>query len=118
MDIESSKPEVNLQEVKDELSQVVETFDSLEATGEHISTETLDPNILRMQDMMSKHMSAMANHQPGKEFKLSNVTYVVQAYPHNGMWVRQDKRIINSPNIKNHSVRKKLAKNPGKYITN
>ena len=101
------------QEEKNDLAQVAETFDSLD--NENFVIDGPNPQAKRMQDMMANFWAAQANHQPGKEFICSDVTYVVQAYPHKGMWVRKEKRTVTNPNLNNNSVRRKLAKNPGKY---
>lgn len=101
------------QEEKDNLLQVAETFDAMDAAGEGVDAP--NPKFEAMQNMMAKYMAAQSGHQPGKEFKYSDVTYVVQAYPHAGMWTRKEKRVATNPNMKNNSVRRKLAKNPSKY---
>jgi hypothetical protein len=108
--------EVDAHKINEELTQVAETFDSLDA--ENFVIEAPSPQAKKMQDMMANFWAAQANHQPGKEFVCSDVTYVVQAYPHKGMWVRKEKRTVTNPNLNNNSVRRKLAKNPGKYNIN
>lgn len=104
--------EIDAHKINDDLSQVAETFDALESDGMNIQT----PEQSRMTDMMANYMSAHANHQPGKEVKYSDTTYTVQAHPHRGMWVKDKKQFVDKPNLKNNSVRRKLTKNPNKYI--
>jgi hypothetical protein len=105
--------EVDAHKINDELSQVAETFDALDAAGEGVDMP--NPELELMQDRMAKYMSSIANHQPGKEFKYEDVTFTVQAHPHNGCWTRNEKKVVMNPNLKNNSVRRKLAKNPTKY---
>ena len=109
-------PTVLSQEEKDNLLQVAETFDSLDT--ENFVIEGPTPQAKQMQDMMANFWASQANHQPGKEFVCSDVTYVVQAYPHKGMWVRKEKRTITNPNLNNNSVRRKINRNPDKYNIN
>ena len=112
--------EIDAYKINAELSQVAETFDALEAAGVNIPAMSPEDyehkaQAKKMEDLMANYMSARANHQPGKEFPCSNVTYIVQAYPHQGMWTRNAKKVVDRPNLKNNSVRRKLAKNPNKY---
>ena len=111
--------EIEAHKINAELSQVAETFDALEADG--VDLPAMSPEdyeqkaqAKKLEDIMANYMSSKANHIPGKEFKYSDVTFTVQAHPHQGMWTRNEKKVISNPNH-NNSVRRKLAKNPTKY---
>ena len=111
--------EIDAHKINSELSQVAETFDALDAEGIDIPAMSeedyaKEAQEKRFQDVMAKFMSAKANHQPGKEFKYSDTTYTVQAYPHTGMWKKDAKQDVVNPNMNNNSVRRKL-KNTNKY---
>ena len=82
------------------------------------SPTTDSDNTSLAQERMAKYMSSRANHQVGKEFNLNGTLYTVHAKRSNtgmGIWVRNEKRIISNPNMKNKSIRRKLSKNPNKY---
>ncbi len=104
------------------LEQVAETFDTLEADGLTIpETSNVDTQkyMKEFEQRMANFMAAKANHQPGKEFTLHDgVTYIVGAYPHEGMWIKKEKANLINPNLENKSVRRKIQKNPSKYIIN
>ena len=107
-------------EMSSELSQVAETFDALEADG--VDLPAMSPEdyehkaqAKKLEDVMANYLASKANHVPGKEFKYSDVTFTVQAHPHQGMWTRNEKKVVSNPNLNNKSVRRKLAKNPTKY---
>lgn len=109
--------EVDAYKINEDLTQVAAVFDDMDAAGETVDTPTINPEQQRVfQNQMNNYMSAMANHAPGKEFEYGSVTYVVQTNPHRGMWVRKEKRQAVNPNLNNNSVRRKLTKNPTKYI--
>lgn len=109
--------EIEAYSIEDDLKQVAAVFDDMDAAGETVDTPTVDPEQMKaFQNQMNNYMSAMANHTPGKEFEYESVTYVVQTNPHRGMWVRKEKRQAVNPNLNNKSVRRKLIKNPTKYI--
>lgn len=116
--------EIDAHKINNELSQVAETFDALEADG--VDLPAMSPEDYKkqeqmqlMQNTMEKYFKSRENHTPGKEYKYSDVTYTVQDAPHRGMWVKNDKEIVNNPNLNNNSVRRKLAKNHNKYnVTN
>ncbi len=112
--------EIDAYAIEENLSQVAETFDALDAAG--IDVPAMSPEdyarqdqMRSFQDQMTKYNAAMANHQPGQEHKFSDgVIYTVQNVPHRGMWVREKRKAIGQ-NMKNKSVRRKLTKNPNKY---
>lgn len=111
--------EIDAHNINNDLSQVAETFDALEEAGEGVDMP--DPKFETMHDLhdqMAKYMASIANHQPGKEFVYSDTTFVVQAYPHAGVWKRKEKKVVDNPNLNNKSVRRKFNKNPTKYTIN
>jgi hypothetical protein len=112
--------EIDAHKINNELSQVAETFDALEADG--VDLPAMSPEDYKKQEQlqafqntMAKYFKSKENHEPGKEFRYSDATYVVQDTPHRGMWVKNAKQTVTNPNLKNKSVRRKLAKNPTKY---
>ena len=119
----TTKPTILSQEEKNDLEQVAETFDVLEADG--VDLPPMSPEDYKKQEqlqMVQKQMQlyykSKGNHIPHKEFQFSDVTYVVQDRPHVGMWVRKEKKIVTNPNMLNHSVARKFKKNPTKYTIN
>jgi len=108
-------------DVAEDITQVAETFDALEAEGVEIpamSAENfqIQANERRMQEQLQRYLKSRENHIPGKQFTHSDgIVYVVQDNPHTGMWVKNKKEEIINPNMNNNSVRRKLKKNPTKY---
>ena len=107
-------------DVAEDLTQVAETFDALEAEGVDIppvntpSAEAYNQKLI--QEQFAKYMKLRENHIPGKTFTMSDgVVFEVQDRPHEGMWVRKEKRKCINPNMNNKSVHRKLKKNPTKY---
>jgi predicted metalloendopeptidase len=95
--------EVDAHKINDSLSQVEQT----------------DPPVMQnsQRQMMENYFKSQDGHTPGKEFVLSDTTYLVQDTPHRGMWVRRDLIDVVNPNMNNNSVRRKLAKKPtNKYV--
>lgn len=112
--------EIEAHKINAELSQVAETFDALEADG--VDLPAMSPEdyeqkaqAKKLEDIMANYMASKANHIPGKEFAYTDVTFTVQAHPHQGIWTRNEKKVVSNPNLNNKSVRRKLAKNPKKY---
>jgi hypothetical protein len=71
------------------------------------------PHSREMEDLMANYLASKANHVPGKEHKMSDTTYTVAS---SGAYVRSEPIKLVNPNMKNNSVRRKLAKRPKKYI--
>ena len=117
--------EIDAYKMKEELEQVAETFDALDAEGVEVkpmSPEDYDRErqMKSFQEQMGKMMSARENHTPGKEHIHSDgQVYIATGKINNkpgalASWVKKEKEIITNPNLKNKSVRRKL-KNTKKY---
>ena len=110
--------ELEAHKINETITQVAETFDALEAEGVDIPAMSeedyqKEAQARQIQDMMNRYMKSRENHQPGKEHQSSDTAYVVSK---SGAWVKKEKEIVSKPNMKNNSVRRKLAKNKNKYV--
>ena len=65
------------------------------------------------QEAMERYYRSKENHIPGKIHELSDTTYMVSP---SGAWHRSQRIVLDNPNMKNKSVRKKLTQRPKKYL--